>query len=369
MNQADPVAKVSDNTLIKDAFYMQRCLDLARSGLGFVAPNPLVGSVLVVKDRIIGEGYHRLYGKPHAEPNAIASVKDKSLLRHATLYVNLEPCSHTGKTPPCTSLIIASGIKRVVVGTTDSNELVKGKGIAELRKSGCQVDTGVLEKESRFLNRRFFTFHEKKRPYIILKWAQTLDGYIDILPRTSDILQPTWITSEKLRMLVHKWRSEEPAIMIGTNTAARDNPRLNVRDWSGKQPLRLVIDKKLVLPASLHLFDQSQTCIIFNSEKDDIKGQTQWVRLPFDSASLWPVLKYLHTQNIQSVFVEGGQKLLQSFIDQGLWDEARVFVGSQLFGKGVAAPALGRMQPSPVFLGKECFYRFQNTYDGNGQAE
>jgi diaminohydroxyphosphoribosylaminopyrimidine deaminase / 5-amino-6-(5-phosphoribosylamino)uracil reductase len=361
MNHPEPAPRQSLPSLNRDEAYMQRCLDLAAAGLGHVAPNPLVGSVVVYNDRIIGEGYHRIYGQAHAEPNAIASVKEKDLLPQATLYVNLEPCSHTGKTPPCSRLIISSGIKRVVVGTTDSNILVKGKGIAELRKSGCRVDTGILEQQCRFLNRRFFTFHEKKRPYIILKWAQTLDGYIDILPRLSGIRQPTWITSEKLRMLVHKWRSEEPAIMVGTNTAAMDNPRLNVREWHGKQPVRLIIDKKLVLSPTLHVFDQSQQTIVFNTKKETRQGQIKWVRLPFESNSLWPVLEYLHAQQIQSVFVEGGQKLAQSFLDQGLWDEARVFVGSRQFGKGIAAPAVAQKQPSRVWLGKECFYWFQNT--------
>ncbi len=362
MNHPEPVPKQSLTSLNRDEAYMQRCLDLAAAGLGHVAPNPLVGSVIVYNDRIIGEGYHQVYGQAHAEPNAIASVKEKNLLRHATLYVNLEPCSHTGKTPPCSQLIIASGIKRVVVGTPDSNILVKGKGIAELRKSGCQVDTGILEQQCRFLNRRFFTFHEKKRPFIILKWAQTADGFIDVnrVPGAEQI--PTWITSEKLRMLVHKWRTEEPAIMVGTQTALKDNPRLNVRDWSGPQPLRIVTDRQLGLSGKLFLLDGSQPTIIFNEKLDKTNGSTRYVKIDYEQDPLGQILLYLYAENIQSLLVEGGRELLQSFINTKQWDEARIFVGTMFFGNGIKAPDIG-LSPSmsQVVIGKESFFWLRNN--------
>ena len=242
--------------------FMQRCIDLARLGAGNTAPNPMVGSVIVYDGKIIGEGYHRRNGEAHAEVNAINSVNDKSLLRHASLYVNLEPCAHYGKTPPCANLIASIGIPNVIIGSVDSAAHVSGKGIQILKDAGCEVTTGVLESESRELNKRFFTFHEKKRPYIILKWAQTKDGFIDILRNNNCSVEPTWITNEYAKTLVHKWRSEEQAILIGTNTALADNPSLTTRLWKGKNPIRIVFDRNLRLPQGLRVFDDKAKTII-----------------------------------------------------------------------------------------------------------
>ncbi len=340
---------------------MRRCLDLAGVGLGNVAPNPMVGCVIVHEGKIIGEGHHQVFGGPHAEVNAIASVRNPALLAQSSLYVNLEPCSHHGKTPPCTELILRHGIKKVYIGTRDPNPLVAGKGIEALQAAGCRIKKGILESDCRTLNKRFFAYHEKNRPYIILKWAQTSDGFIDVRRTADQAARPTWITSERLRMLVHKWRSEEPAIMAGTNTALLDNPRLNVRDWTGKQPLRVVIDRRLRLPQSLHLFDNSQPTIVFNERKSgETTGPTRFVRLDFSQSPLPGILEHLYGLGVQSVFVEGGRRLIQSFIDAGLWDEARVFCGSQFFGTGIPAPVIGPGKPARIPIGRELFFWFTN---------
>lgn len=348
--------------MTKDEQYMSRCLDLASKGLGSVAPNPLVGCVLVHNGKVIGEGYHRLYGGSHAEVNAIASVRDSSFFPESTLYVNLEPCSHYGKTPPCSDLIIKKGIRRVVIGSVDPFDVVAGKGIARLRNNGCEVKVGVLKNQCQMINKRFFTFHEKKRPFIILKWAQTADGFIDSLRPIHSDLRPAWITSEKLRILVHKWRSEEPAILVGTHTALADNPRLNVRDWSGPSPLRIVVDRKLSLPGKLHLFDNSQPTLVLNASLDKKEGNTTYLKTPFkdDLVDLPHLMQYLFNEGVQSVFVEGGQKLLQSFLNQGLWDEARVFSGPQFFGEGIIAPFLKPTNLAHVIIGNEGFFWFKN---------
>jgi diaminohydroxyphosphoribosylaminopyrimidine deaminase / 5-amino-6-(5-phosphoribosylamino)uracil reductase len=350
--------------MISHEQYMQRCLELALLGLGNVAPNPLVGCVITYQDKIIGEGYHQGFGKAHAEVNAINSVEDQSLLPHSTLYVNLEPCCHFGKTPPCTNLIIHKAIKRVIIGCSDPFGEVAGKGISTLKDHGVDVTVDVLGEDSRQLNKRFFTFQEKKRPFIILKWAQTADGFIDAPRHPLSGIRPAWITSEKLRMLVHKWRSEEPSILVGTNTALRDDPQLNVRAWSGKQPLRLVIDRQLKLPQYLKLFDNSSPTIVFNEIKDEKLGNTEWIKIPCEQDNnLWPILQVLYSRGIQSVFVEGGQKLFQSFIEQGLWDEARVFQGPQFFGQGVRAPSIKPSSLSQVIIGNETFFWFKNFFN------
>ncbi len=346
----------------QDHLYMQRCIDLAREGLGLTAPNPMVGSVIVHNGVIIGEGYHRKYGGHHAEVMALQSVKDQSLLPHSTLYVNLEPCCHHGKTPPCTDLILRYRIPRIVIGTTDPYDEVAGKGIAKLRSNGCRVSVGVMKEESRRLNQRFFTFHEKKRPFIILKWAQTADGFIDVNRLPGAAQKPNWITSEKLRMLVHKWRTEEPAIMVGTQTALKDNPRLNVRDWSGPQPLRIVTDRQLGLGGKLFLLDGSQPTIIFNGKLDKTNGSTRYVKIDYEQDPLGQILQYLYAENIQSLLVEGGRELLQSLINTKQWDEARIFVGTMFFGNGIKAPDIG-LSPSmsQVVIGKESFFWLRNN--------
>ena len=321
--------------------YMRRCLDLAKLALGNTSPNPMVGSVIVYDSKIIGEGYHRKIGGAHAEINAIESVKNKALLQKATLYVNLEPCSHHGLTPPCSDRIIKEKIPRVVIGCSDSFEKVAGKGIEKLQKNGHELLVGILEKESRELNRRFFTFTEKKRAYIILKWAQTRDGFIDLVRQPEDPVRPHWITDEVARMLVHKWRTEEDAILVGTNTALKDNPKLNVRDWKGKNPVPLVLDRQLRLSQQLNLFDQQLKTLVFNSEKEGSDKIIKFVKINFTDDKqevIEQILEKLYAEKIQSVIVEGGSRVLKSFIDSGYWDEARVFTGAKLFKKGVAAP-------------------------------
>lgn len=329
-----------------DEKYMKRCLELAAMGSGNTAPNPLVGSVIVHHDKIIGEGYHRLYGKAHAEMIAIDSVKDKSLLKNATIYVNLEPCAHYGNTPPCAKRIVREGISRVVIGMRDPNYMVSGKGIDILRKGSCTVTEGVLEKESRELNRRFITFHDKKRPYIILKWAQTLDGFIDKQRAKDDPIQPNWITNEVSKRLVHKWRSEEQAILVGANTTLKDNPGLNVREWHGKNPLRLIIDHYLEVHEDLKMiYDRRPTVIFTDKESSSSKAEklsgysAEIVRIDFAQDVLKQILEYLYNHNVVSLFIEGGEQTITGFLKEGLWDEARVFLGNKTFHSGVRAPA------------------------------
>ncbi|MGQ8338072.1 bifunctional diaminohydroxyphosphoribosylaminopyrimidine deaminase/5-amino-6-(5-phosphoribosylamino)uracil reductase RibD [Sunxiuqinia sp. A32] len=319
---------------------MNRCIELARLGINDAAPNPMVGSVIVHNDKIIGEGFHRKCGEAHAEVNAINSVKDKSLLKESTIYVSLEPCAHFGKTPPCSDLIIASEIPRVVVGCIDPFAEVAGKGIEKMKNAGIEVELGILEEECLELNKRFFTFHQKKRPFIVLKWAQTLDGFLDIDRSQIAFGQPTWISNELSRRVVHKQRTEEGAILIGTNTALKDNPSLTVREWHGNQPMRLLIDRKNRLPESLHLKDGKQPTIVFTEEDVVSKANLEYVKVDFQTNILPQILDELYKREIQSVVVEGGGQLLQSFIDQGLWDEAYVYFGNTFFVKGVPAPHL-----------------------------
>lgn len=316
--------------------FMQRCLELAMLGMGDVAPNPMVGCVVVHNGRIIGEGYHRKYGGPHAEVNAIRSVKNPELLSESTLYVSLEPCAHFGKTPPCSDLIIEKRIPKVIIGTVDPFAEVAGKGIARMQKAGIEVETGILENECRFLNRRFFTFHEKKRPYIILKWAQTMDGYLDT--DRSETKHPTWITNALAKRLVHKQRSEESAILIGTNTAAFDNPSLTVREWTGNQPTRLILDRTGRLGSALHVFDQKALTLVFTEEEKPNTDMLKFIPLDFNRKILPQLLDELYKRNVLSLIVEGGARLLNSFIQDACWDEAFVYTGNQFFGRGVAAP-------------------------------
>lgn len=315
--------------------YMQRCFQLAALGLGKVAPNPLVGSVVVYNNSIIGEGYHQQYGQAHAEVNAIASVKNKNLLKHATLYVNLEPCSHFGKTPPCADLIIRHQIPQVVICNKDPNPLVAGKGIAKLEAAGIQVIKGVLEKEGWWLNRRFFTFHTEKRPYIILKWAQSTDGFI-----TKGNDKQYWITGDTAKKLSHQWRSEEQAILVGTQTVLTDNPQLNNRYFNNaQQPLRVVIDKNLIIPESSFVLDNTQPTLVFNAIKNLQAENTSYIKINFDN-SVSEMLAVLYNRNIQSLIVEGGAKTLNTFIQQNAWHEARILTGNIAFEQGIAAPVV-----------------------------
>ena len=327
--------------------YMRRCLELAAKASGYTAPNPMVGAVIVCDGRIIGEGFHRKYGEPHAEVNAIGSVREKSFLDRSVLYVNLEPCSHHGKNPPCADLIIASRIPHVVVGSADPNPLVAGQGIAKLRDAGIEVTEHVLEEECDRLNIRFMTFHRKKRPYIVLKWAQTSDGFIDVVRDQNVVGRPTWITGWYEQTLVHKWRTEEQAIMVGTNTATADNPFLNIRRWHGRQPLRMTLDRQLRLPPSLNLFDGSMPTLVFTEKQPPDKGihpldtaNVSYSTVPFDENLPQHILDELYNRKIISLLIEGGAQLLQTFIDAGLWDEARIFTGKTKFGDGVKAPGI-----------------------------
>jgi diaminohydroxyphosphoribosylaminopyrimidine deaminase/5-amino-6-(5-phosphoribosylamino)uracil reductase len=318
--------------------YMHRCLQLARLGQGSVAPNPMVGAVLVYEDRIIGEGFHQLYGGPHAEVVCFNSVEedDIPLINKSVLYVSLEPCAHHGKTPPCTDLIIEKGVRKVVVGCTDPFEQVGGKGIEKLRRAGVEVITPVLERDCQGLNKRFFTFHIHKRPYIILKWAQTGDGKI-----ASKRDKRLHITNEYTNRIVHKWRSEEQSILIGTNTALLDDPQLTTRLCPGKNPVRLVVDINLRLPAHLKIFDRSAQTIVFNGERNETANNLQYYKIDRERPLVPEILIALHLLQLGSVLVEGGAQLLQSFIDADGWDEARLITNqAMIIGEGVSAPQL-----------------------------
>ncbi len=319
--------------------YMRRCITLARNGAGFVSPNPMVGAVVVCDNKIIGEGYHAKCGEAHAEVNAIASVRDKELLKRSTIYVSLEPCSHHGKTPPCAELIIRMQIPRVVVGSKDPFPQVAGRGIAMLRAAGVEVVEGVLEKECNDLNKSFMHCHTVKRPFVLLKWAQTADGFMDNCRISGDGNKPLLLSNEASRREVHKLRSQVDAIMVGTNTALLDNPSLTVRYWAGRNPIRIVLDQTLELPDDLHLFDGSVKTLVFNevrSQKD--KSAVEYICVDFSSNLLSQILSELQHRKIESLMVEGGGILLQSFIDEQLWDEARVEYAPFRIGKGIVAP-------------------------------
>jgi diaminohydroxyphosphoribosylaminopyrimidine deaminase/5-amino-6-(5-phosphoribosylamino)uracil reductase len=352
-----------------DSMYMSRCLELALNGMGNVAPNPMVGSIVVHNNRIIAEGYHTEYGKDHAERVAINAVKDKDVLKESTLYISLEPCSHFGKTPPCTDLILESGIKKVVVATRDPNPKVQGRGVEVLKNAGVDVIEGILEKESRELNRRFFVYHIRKRPYVILKWAQTLDGYIDAIRNPTDPIAPIWVTNDLARTLVHRWRSEEQAILIGTNTVAKDNPRLDVRDWSGRSPIRVILDRKLRLPAESNVYDGSLPTIVFIGNNSSAAAQRksflsipniELLTIDFAKGVEDQVLNELYERGVLSVIVEGGAMLINSFVKKHFWDEARVFVGNKFFGDGVKAPELSGELWSYDQVGDSKLFTYRN---------
>ncbi len=341
--------------------YIRRCIELAKNGLGTTYPNPLVGSVIVYEDKIIGEGWHKKSGEPHAEVNAVNSVKDKSLLKKATIYVSLEPCSHFGKTPPCCDLIIQNKIPNVVVGTIDPNIKVAGNGIKKLMEAGIHVTVGILEEECNELNKRFFTFHEKKRPYIILKWAESQDGFIAPMEKLEK--KPVWITNQYSRQLVHKWRTEEQAILVGTQTAIDDNPKLNARDWSGNNPIRLVIDQNNRIPKGSHVFDNQATTILFSKSRDTVKKEnTIFEIIDFEKDIAEQIVQILYQHQIQSVIIEGGRQTLQTFIDANLWDEARVFIGNIELKEGTKAPTLAKNQFKKQSIGTDELIQSKN-YD------
>lgn len=314
--------------------FMRRAMELAQVGRGNVSPNPLVGCVIVHEGKIIGEGWHKKYGGPHAEVEAINAVANKSLLPESTLYVNLEPCSHFGKTPPCADMLVREKVKKVVIASLDSNPLVAGNGVKKLRDAGIEVDIGVLEAEGRQLNKRFFTFVEKKRPYLILKWAQTQDGFI-----ARENGNSKWISNDLSRQLVHKWRTEEDAVLVGTNTVQYDDPKLNVRLWTGRDPVRIIIDRNLRLDPSHNVFNHEQRTICYNVLKNQDTPNLELRKLD-ESNFVQNLVNDLYDLKIQSVIVEGGAKTLQMFIDAQLWDEANIFESGIFFEKGISAPLL-----------------------------
>lgn len=322
--------------------YMHRCIQLAKLAQGYVSPNPMVGAVLVHNQRIIGEGYHQVFGQAHAEVDCINSVQPqhRALIPHSTLYVSLEPCSHYGKTPPCTELIIAHKIQKVVIGCMDPFPQVKGKGIAALQLQGIEVTTNVLQQECMELNKRFITFQTQHRPYIVLKWAQSANGRMARADRARFA-----ISNQQSRRLVHKWRSQEASILVGTNTAFFDDPELTNRYWHGPQPLRLIVDMELRLPSTLKLFNRQVSTIIFNTLKHEEQEGLSYYQVTTDASLVHQIVNALYQLKIQSVLVEGGAKLLQSFIDENMWDEARIITNEEMtIPDGIAAPALENIQ-------------------------
>ena len=325
--------------------FMNKCIALAKQGLGNTYPNPLVGSVVVYNGQVIGSGWHQKSGEAHAEVHAIRSVSDRSLLADSTLYVNLEPCSHHGKTPPCTDFIVQSGIRHVVIGMQDPFEKVNGRGIQKLRHAGVRVDFGIEVAACRELNKRFVTTIEKQRPYIILKWAETTDGFL--APKTKTTNEPVWISNILSRTLAHQWRAEEQSILIGKQTALDDNPELTTRLQKGTSPVRLLIDPKEQVNRIAKLFNQDQKVVVFTANKSRTEGHIEYVAIDFSANGLQQILSTLFQKGIQSIMVEGGSMTLQNFIDSGLWDEARVIVGQEKFGDGVSAPNTSSFSAKP----------------------
>ncbi|MCX6326204.1 MAG: bifunctional diaminohydroxyphosphoribosylaminopyrimidine deaminase/5-amino-6-(5-phosphoribosylamino)uracil reductase RibD [Bacteroidia bacterium] len=335
-----------------DIKFMRRCLELASKAEGLTYPNPMVGSVIVYDGKIIGEGYHLKAGGPHAEVNAINSVSDKKKLKLSTLYVNLEPCSCFGKTPPCADFIISNSIPRVVIGTVDTSEKIPGEGLARLRKAGCEVKTGVVEEECRRINRRFFTFHEKKRPYVTLKWAQSADGYLDILRYEGHKIEPNWITGKAERVLVHKWRASEQSVLVGAGTVRADDPKLNVREWKGIHPLRIILSSSGDISKESSVNETNDTVVVFTHNMDANIANAVKVKLHDDLPSSLQIAKYLFSAGIQSLLIEGGANVLNHFISTGLWDEARIFTGENYFKDGINAPLIqGALFSRTIFSG------------------
>ena len=340
--------------------YMQRCLELAKIGLRDAMPNPSVGAVLVHDGRIIGEGFTSAFGGAHGEVNCINSVKeeDTHLIPDATLYVSLEPCSHYGKTPPCSDLIISQHIKNIVVGTVDPHIKVAGNGIKKLEEAGATVTVGVLERECGEFNKRFFTFHEKQRPYILLKWAESADGYLspgNLSENNPANKKPVWITNQYSRQLVHKWRSEEAAILVGTQTVLHDNPSLDVRDWTGKNPVRIVLDRTGKITEEYSVKNRKIKTIVLTENNNLLNFENlQYEVVSFDDNLAHAVAEVLYRLNILSVIIEGGRQTLQTFIDAGLWDEARIFIGTNTFGNGTKAPVItGKLTAKQAIVNDE----------------
>lgn len=346
-----------------DEKYMRRCLQLAANGRGSVAPNPMVGAVVVHNNKIIGEGYHREYGKAHAEVNAINSVKDKSLLPQSVIYVSLEPCSHYGKTPPCSQLIIDSKIPKVVIASLDPYFKVSGRGVNMLKDAGIEVQIGVLEAEALELNKTFFMAQKENRPYVFLKWAQTKDGYIDKAREAGCAAVPTPISNRKTRILVHKIRSEVASIMIATNTVVNDNPSLTTRYWNGRNPIRIILDRTNRIPSEYQVLNDVVETIVFTEKAEVVnnKNKTEYIEIPFDQKMIPSLLKELHKRKINSVLVEGGSSLLQSFIKEKAWDEAFIEVADKLFEDGVKAPEIDGIVLEDLQIGTSLALHLKNT--------
>lgn len=341
-------------------YFMQRAIELSQQGLGHVAPNPLVGCVIVYNSQIIAEGYHYQYGGPHAEIVAMNRVKDKQILSKATMYVTLEPCSHYGKTPPCADAIINAGIPQVVIASIDPNPLIAGNGIHKLKKAGVDVLMGIGIDTYRFVNRRFFTFFEKKRPYIILKWAETIDKFIDI-ERNTHHPEIHWISNSFNRLLVHQWRSQESAILIGDNTVIKDNPQLTNRMWPGKNPIRVILNFNHQLPDNAMVFDGASKTLVFTN-KHPFRQYPNAETIIIEQENVLPVImQELYKRNIQSVIVEGGFYTLNQFIHLNLWDEARVITGNKYFFKGVPSPELSLKPSETYFVDKDILQIYFNT--------
>ena len=341
-----------------DEYFIGVCLKLAEKGLGYTAPNPIVGSVLVYDGEIIGQGYHQKYGEAHAEVNCINSVKDtnRHLISKSTLYVSLEPCNHFGKTPPCTNFILEHKIPKVVIGCQDPFDKVQGSGVSMLRENGVEVVDSVLEAECQYTNRRFFTFHTKKRPYIILKWAQSNEGFI-----ASNMEEQIWLTGEISKILVHRWRSEEASILVGYNTAKIDNPKLTNRSGEGLNPMRIVIDRYLSLTGDCSLINDNLPTIIFNEVKDDLKGEKHYKKIDFSISIPKQILNLLYQINLQSVIIEGGAKTLNLFIDEKLWDEARVFETQKEIGQGIKVNELVKPFARKELVGNDTLKIYYNN--------
>jgi diaminohydroxyphosphoribosylaminopyrimidine deaminase/5-amino-6-(5-phosphoribosylamino)uracil reductase len=331
-----------------DPIFMHRCLELAAKAFGNVAPNPMVGSVIVHQNAVIGEGYHEKYGAPHAEVNAINSVEDKTLLNDSTLYVSLEPCSHFGKTPPCVDLILQHKIPRVVIASTDPNPLVSGNGIKRLSIAGVEVAIGLLKDEADFLNRRFNVFHKHKRPYVLLKWAQSADGFIAL-----STAEQFWFTNDESKKLTHKWRTEEQAILVGKNTVMVDDCELTSRLWKGKNPTRMVIDKNLELNSAKKIFDTAAETVVFNAVKNDSNETNHFVKLDFSKSIIPQIFDYCYTVGFQSIIIEGGAFTLQQFLDTNQWDEARIFSTEHILSDGKRAPIISGKIHSTTRIGTD----------------
>lgn len=342
--------------MFSDEQFMQRAIQLALLGGVSVAPNPMVGAVIVHNNRIIGEGYHQLFGSAHAEVNAVNSVEDQSLLSESTIYVSLEPCAHFGKTPPCANLLVQKQFKRVVIGTVDPFAKVAGQGIRILQEAGIECTVGVLEKDCQEVNKRFFTFHQRQRPYVILKWAQTADGFIDADRNNNETGEIRWISAPETQTLVHQWRAEEQAILVGWKTVLNDNPSLTVRAVSGKNPIRVIIDSTLQDPATATVFTDGLPTIVLNTLREGQEGAVQYVQL--SDCSVENQLKALYQLNITSVFIEGGRFTLQQYIDSGNWDEARVIVGTSQFGSGTKAPVIGQIPTKTTTFATDTIHTF-----------